>query len=54
MKRMSDKQVMKLMREIDVDGDGTVSIEEFDVWWRENGGNRYRPAAPPAPASLGG
>ena len=52
MKRMSDKQVTKLMREIDVDGDGTISIEEFDVWWREHGGNRYRPSAPPAPGDM--
>ena len=52
MKRMSDKQVIKLMREIDVDGDGTISIEEFDVWWRANGGSRYRPAPPPAPGDM--
>ena len=27
------------MAEMDKDGDGTVSYEEFESWWRNNGGD---------------
>eukprot|EP01048_Picozoa_sp_COSAG05_P013010 COSAG05_NODE_1345_length_5128_cov_2.221316_3_plen_1405_part_00 len=42
MEKMKDKHVTQLMEELDTDGDGTVSFEEFDVWWKENGGKKYR------------
>ena len=27
------------MSEMDKDGDGTISYEEFESWWRTNGGD---------------
>ena len=52
MKRLTERQVTKLMNEIDVDGDGDISIEEFDIWWQENGGEKFRSARPPGPGDM--
>lgn len=52
MKSLTDKQATKLMNEIDVDGDGDISIDEFDIWWQENGGAKYRRAPIPGPGDM--
>ena len=52
MKALTDKQATKLMNEIDVDGDGDVTIEEFDIWWQENGGAKFKSAPKPAPGDM--
>lgn len=46
---MTERDVTRLMNEINVDGDGDISIDEFVVWWEENGSGRYKPQAPPGP-----
>jgi hypothetical protein len=36
---MYQRQLKAAMAEMDKDGDGTVSYEEFESWWRNNGGD---------------
>ena len=52
MHKLNDKQTHKLLLELDADGDGTVDVEEFDMWWKDNGGAKFRPRAPPAPGDM--
>ena len=47
MRKQTERDVARLMNEIDVDGDGDISIDEFAVWWEENGSDRYKPQPPP-------
>ena len=32
-------QLKAAMSAMDKDGDGTISYEEFETWWRTNGGD---------------
>ena len=50
--KMSAKDGARLMKEIDADGDGTISKAEFEIWWLEHGGKKFRPSAPPAPGDM--
>lgn len=50
--QMSDKQKELLVKELDADGDNTVDSEEFEMWWIDNGGAKYRPRAPPGPGDM--
>ena len=36
---LSSSKVRKAMRQMDTSGDGAIDFEEFDVWWRHNGGD---------------
>ena len=38
------QDIEHLMSELDTDGDGSISYDEFDVWWRQNGGTKYKSA----------
>eukprot|EP01045_Picozoa_sp_COSAG04_P018420 COSAG04_NODE_1703_length_5883_cov_393.943811_4_plen_165_part_00 len=49
---MSAKDGARLMKEIDADGDGSISKAEFEIWWLEHGGKKFRPSAPPAPGDM--
>eukprot|EP01043_Picozoa_sp_COSAG02_P065319 COSAG02_NODE_9817_length_2101_cov_1.282717_1_plen_448_part_00 len=40
--KIRDEHVTELMGELDTDGDGGVSYEEFEYWWRRNGGKKYK------------
>ena len=53
MKTLSRKNAERLKNDLDVDGDGEVDIDEFDIWWRENGGESFSPCPPPAPGDMG-
>ena len=50
--KMSAKDGARLMKEIDADGDGSISKAEFEIWWLEHGGKKFRPSAPPAPGDM--
>ena len=49
MKKISKRQVGQLMADIDEDGDGVITIDEFCLWWANNGGAQYTAAVPPGP-----
>lgn len=38
--KLKDKQLAKAMTELDADGDGTISFDEFEQWWRGKGGTQ--------------
>ena len=52
MHKLSDKQQDLLMQELDADGDNSVDAEEFKMWWEDNGGEKFRPRAPPGPGDM--
>jgi Ca2+-binding EF-hand superfamily protein len=49
MKQLGKKNLRQMFADMDSDGDGVVTIEEFCFWWSTNGARRYRPARPPGP-----
>ena len=42
---LSDEEVQTIIKEIDVDGDGKISLEEFGAWWRSGRTGRSRKMA---------
>lgn len=52
MKVKDPRALEKLFAELDTDENGEVSFEEFDSWWKANGGRRYRESM--AAVSIGG
>lgn len=40
------------MHELDADGDHQVDEIEFGMWWQDNGGEKFRPRAPPGPGDM--
>lgn len=42
---LSDDELQTIIKEIDVDGDGKISLEEFGAWWRSGRNGRSRKMA---------
>ena len=52
MHKLSAHQEELLMQELDADGDNQVDADEFDMWWQDSGGEKFRPRAPPGPGDM--
>eukprot|EP01043_Picozoa_sp_COSAG02_P008350 COSAG02_NODE_265_length_26599_cov_13.943698_15_plen_760_part_00 len=52
MHKLSAHQEELLMQELDADGNNQVDADEFDMWWQDSGGEKFRPRAPPGPGDM--
>eukprot|EP01052_Picozoa_sp_SAG31_P040674 SAG31_NODE_5949_length_2244_cov_2.381818_3_plen_74_part_00 len=41
-KKLGKKELVRAMADMDQDGNNEVSFDEFQVWWRANGGKSTR------------